>query len=295
MVVSATAAILVFGALWGCAPAVATRPAIAPGTTGVVELDERPFALYVGQGYRTDAPTTLVVSLHGYTADAQSGFGFFGLRTVADQRGLLVALPEGTTDRGGDRFWNASRACCDFWGTGVDDSGYLSRVIAEVSAQYAVEPGAVVVIGHSNGGFMAHRLACEHADQLAAVVSLAGALDVGGECHPSRPVSVLQVHGTADDTILFGGGRIEQTRYTSVEETLAGWRQRDGCPDGTGREGTALDLDSGIAGDDVTPVDWTECRGGTGVSLWPIEGGSHSPALSTEFGQAVLDWVQARR
>lgn len=303
-----TVVLLVFAALSGCTatptvttppasptpPAtspVAPRPSIAPGTSGVIELDDRPFTLYVGENYRPGTPTTLLVALHGYTADAEGAFAFLGLRRVADERGLLVALPEGTKDGNEDRFWNASSACCDFWGTRVDDSGYLSQVIAEVSAQYAVAARDVAVIGHSNGGFMAYRMACEHADQVGAVVSVAGALDVGGACEPSQPVSVLQVHGSDDQTILFGGGQIEEDRYTSASQTVAQWRELDACPSGPGEKGAALDLDSGLPGDDIVPLDWTGCAAGTRVGLWVVEGGNHSPALTPDFGDAVVDWI----
>jgi polyhydroxybutyrate depolymerase len=38
---------------------------------------------------------------------------------------------------------------------------YLGAVIDDVAAHYTVDPKRFFVIGHSNGGFMAHRLACE--------------------------------------------------------------------------------------------------------------------------------------
>ena len=47
-------------------------------------------------------------------------------------------------------------------------------------------------------------MACAHADQVAAIVSLAAATFVKpADCAPSAPVAVLEIHGTADDTIVF--------------------------------------------------------------------------------------------
>ena len=64
-----------------------------------------------------------------------------------------------------------------------------------------VDPYRIYVAGHSNGGFMSYRLACTHADRIAAIVSLAGAtFDTPADCSPTEPVAVLQIHGTADDT-----------------------------------------------------------------------------------------------
>ena len=51
----------------------------------------------------------------------------------------------------------------------------VDAILADVKAKYNVDPKRVFVIGHSNGGFMSHRLACDRASDVAAIVSLAGA------------------------------------------------------------------------------------------------------------------------
>jgi polyhydroxybutyrate depolymerase len=44
-------------------------------------------------------------------------------------------------------------------------------------------------------------MACEASDVVTAIVSLAGAtFATKDECTPTEPVSVLQIHGTADET-----------------------------------------------------------------------------------------------
>ena len=148
------------------------------------------------------------------------------------------------------------------------------------------------VVGHSNGAFMAHRLACDHADQVAAIVSLAGAMDTDAACDPAEPVSVLQVHGDADDTILYGGGEINARPYTSAAATVARWRSADACS-GDARTGARLDADASVAGDDLTPTTWSDCRGGTEVSLWTIAGAGHIPTLTPAFSAALVDWLEA--
>jgi membrane protein implicated in regulation of membrane protease activity len=57
----------------------------------------------------------------------------------------------------------------------VDDSTYLHRLLDAVKSAYRVDPTRVYFVGHSNGGFMAYRMACEHATEITAIVSLAGA------------------------------------------------------------------------------------------------------------------------
>ena len=300
MVHRIAAGLLVVLGLVGCTPpaalprpSAAPQPAIPPGSTGTVDLGERPFQLRVPAGYDPARPTALVVALHGYTSNATEAAGFFGLAGAADERGVLVALPEGSENPRGDQFWNASSACCDFDVSGVDDVGYLTGVIEAVQKGYAVDPGRVFVVGHSNGGFMALRLACDRADRIAAVASVAGAMDLAADCAPARPISVLQVHGSADQTILPAGGRISGVGYTSVDATLELWRNRDACPVTPTAVEQGGDADRSVAGDDLVQTSWSDCAEGAEVALWTIEGGSHVPALTPEFTGDLLEWFEA--
>lgn len=262
------------------------------GSTSTLEIDGRPVLLYVPASRPAAGPADLVVVLHGYNGDAAGVLDFFGLRALADQRGFLIAAPQGTIDPQGRSFWNASRACCNFHGSTVDDSGHLSRVIATLVAGERVDPARVYVVGHSNGAFMAQTLACEHAAQVAAIASVAGAMDTDAACEPAVPVSVLQVHGRADDTIRYDGGQINGRPYTSADQTVARWVLADGCS-GSGRAGTPLDADAKVAGVDLTPTTWTGCRAGTEVALWTIADSSHLPTLTSAFTAALIDWLEA--
>ena len=265
--------------------------AIAPGTTGTVDLDGRPYRLHVPAGYVATTPAPLVVGLHGFTSRSSQLDSYLGLTAAADERGFLLALPEGTTDHAGNQFWNAVEGgCCDLYSSRVDDSGYLSRLVTQVSASYAV--GRVAVIGHSNGGYMAQRFACDHADQVDAIASLAGPLASDTSlCRASRPVRVLDIHGDADETVPYLGSAAE--RSASAMDTVRRWAVLDGCTSGPA-EGAPLDLEATIAGAETTPTVWSGCRGGTGVRLWTIHGGRHVPTLTPAFTPDVLDVLLAQ-
>ncbi|MFC0534139.1 alpha/beta hydrolase family esterase [Phytohabitans kaempferiae] len=276
-------------------PLLAACTASPEPASGLVtlDLDDRPFQLHVPEAYDAGTRAPLVVLLHGYTSHAEEAADYFGLTAEADRRGFLVAMPEGTENREGHQFWNATPACCDFHGSGVDDSGYLSRLIDRVASAYAVDPARVYFVGHSNGGFMALRMACDHAGKVTAVVSLAGAAtDHAAGCAPSRPVSVLQIHGTADRTILFDG---HAGRYPSAPDTVALWRRLDGCADQPDTSAAPLDLDSGLAGAETTVLGYQAgCGAGSRVELWTIEEGGHIPAPTGAFPTAVADFLLAR-
>lgn len=286
-------------ALAGCSGSVAPSrtPASETPPTGFTPLavDDRMALLHVPDDL-LPGPTAVVMALHGYTSDAAEVVEYFRLRELADERGFVVVAPQGTTDADGERFWNASRACCDFDGSEVDDSAHLDRVLEVVAEIVPVEEARVFVVGHSNGAFMAHRLVCDHADRVAAIAAVAGGFDTDATCAPARPVSVLQVHGVADDSILFEGGAINGRPYTSARQTIGRWAGADGCP-AEATEGAAFDADAAVPGDDVTPQVWGPCRDGTAVALWAIEGGGHVPALTDTVTASLVDWLaeHARR
>ena len=100
-------------------------------------------------------------------------------------------------------------ACCDFFNSNVDDSGYLRDLIEIIQANYNIDEFSIHFTGISNGGFMSYRMACEHADLIASIAPLAGTTFIDpSDCSPSEPVHVLHLHGTADSTIDFDGGCI---------------------------------------------------------------------------------------
>lgn len=255
---------------------------------------ERPVKMYVPDSYDGSAAAPLVVLLHGYGASGSVQEIYFGLKSVAAERGFIYAVPDGTLDATDKRFWNALGACCDFGNTGVDDSAYLSGVVDEIKAAYNIDPKRVYFVGHSNGGFMSYRMACDHADQIAAIVSLAGAAaPEASDCAPSEPVAVAQIHGTADETVLYEGGAFVGVAYPGAVETVERWAALDGC-DLTPADGGTLDLESALAGEETkVSVYGAGCAPGGHAELWTIEAGGHIPSLAPDFKQKVFDFLEA--
>jgi polyhydroxybutyrate depolymerase len=261
-----------------------------------LEVDGRPFRLYVPNSYDEATPVPLVIGLHGYTSHSAELESYFKFAPHAAQRGFLYALPDGTTDQRGDQFWNATNACCDLYGSGVDDSTYLSNLIERVKESYSVDADRVFLVGHSNGGYMSHRMACEHADQITAIASLAGVIWADPmRCRPSRPVSVLQIHGTADETVhyrggVFSGGRV----YPGAEDTVAQWQALNGCTGEPDTSAPPLDLDDAVREAETVVTVYAEgCRDGSRVVLWTMEGSYHVPKLNDAFAPAVLDFFES--
>jgi polyhydroxybutyrate depolymerase len=268
------------------------------GSGGTITTDfeaggPRPVTVHVPSTYDPDIPTPLLILLHGYTASGALQNTYFGLAAVAEERGILYAYPDGTVDSMGDQFWNATDTCCDFYGSGVDDVGYLLGLVDEIEAKVNVDPKRIYFAGHSNGGFMSYRLACEASDRIAAVVSLAGSTFADpADCVATAPLSVLQIHGDMDEVVAYEGGAFVSGSYPSAADTTAHFATLAGCG-GLATSGAPLDLDPALAGDETTVEAYADCTAGYGVELWTIAGGSHVPALNPDFPNWLVDFMFA--
>ena len=267
-----------------------TPSSTVPVETGSTRLgpNERPAELVAPD--EVTAPAPLLVVLHGYKSTAVETDAYLGTSQQAATRGMYVLLPNGLEERVGRQFWDASPACCNFTGNPVDDVGYLSDLIEEAIATRPIDPDRVYVMGHSNGGFMSYRMACERADLVTAVLVLSGQDPEAGECEPNRPVSVRHVHGTADQVIRYDGGRTVTT-YPGAVESVARWAERLGCEDHP-IAADPVDLDANLDGAETTVQVYEGCDDGVDVELDTIVDARHVPAFAREqMGDVLLEWL----
>ena len=269
-------------------------PISASHASDVLYPGDRPFTLVVPTTYQSGTPAPLLIALHGYTAESPYAESYFALGKVADEKGILTVYPSGTKDTNGYLFWNATPACCNFDSSAVDDEAYLNSIIDSVSKDYSVDPARVFIVGHSNGGFMAHRMACNQSDRIAAIVSLAGATFSNPQsCKPTSPVSVLQVHGTIDAVISYTGGYLFSSAYPSARKTIDLWGKLNECGKKPYRVLPRLDLDRKLSGPETTVLRYKGCKTGANSELWTINKGKHSPDLSATFAKSVIDYLLA--
>ena len=253
----------------------------------------RKVTLKVPSSYNGGKALPLVILLHGYGASGFWQTTYFGYGALAEKSGFFLASPDGTTDASGKKYWNGTDACCAF-GKGPDDSTYLSNLIKEIKAAYKVDPKRVYFIGHSNGGFMSYRMACDHADQVAAVVSLAGATWLtASKCKPKQKVSILQVHGDLDATIKYAGASIAGYGYPGGAQTTKTWAAYNGCKAATSAGTKKLDLEATVNGAETAVVKHQGCPSGIGVELWTIKGGGHVPIFTANFASLTWGFFQA--
>lgn len=273
-------------------PPVGALPRL-PTPPGSTTSTERPYGLTVPERYEAGTPAALVILLHGYSADGAQQDAYFGLSRLAEDEGFLVAFPDGTRDPSGNRFWNATDACCDFYRSEVDDVAYLDSVIDEIAGRYSIDPSRIYLVGHSNGAFMSHRLACDRAGRIAAIVTLAGMQwDDAARCPAGSPVSVLHVHGDRDETIRYEGGSTPTGDYPGAVATAGAWAVKDACGGALARTAERRDLEGRIAGAETAVDRYSGCPG-VDIELWTIEGGAHVPALNRSWAEAIWTFLAA--
>ena len=281
----------------GCGVATRRQTFVEPGSA-------REYTVVSRADHDPKRPARVLFSLHPYGNEPELLVESYRLvHHAVKERGWILVVPRGERDEMGLRYWNASAACCGF-GARKDDRAYLRGVLADVRKRFAIDAASVSAIGVSNGSFMAQRWACDPVGELRVIVSIAGA-GPGAEdppCTPSVPVSVLHIHGDADDSVLYRGGTGDPQRlgqsgpYPSAPETVRAW----------------LHVGSGAAASASARPQVTRTRTwslsvvrreehslpGRSVRLWTVEGGDHGlPVLRRMVGEifAFMDSAVPQR
>jgi polyhydroxybutyrate depolymerase len=224
--------------------------------------------VHIPPGYDPARLTPLVLNFHGYGGSPVQEEGLTLMDAESDAAGFVLVYPQGT---GTLPSWNAGACCGTAAQSNVDDVGFVGSLLDKLEAQLCVDSRRVFATGMSNGGFMSHRLGCELADRIAAIAPVAGVMGIP-TCNPSRPVPVMEFHGTSDPIVPYDGNA--SISYPSVATTISGWVQRDGC------QGTATTT---YSKGDATCVTYDPCAGGAEVTLCTIAGGGHTWPGGTPF------------
>lgn len=236
---------------------------LAPGDTTVTITSgsmSRTYNLHVPPTYDATKAVPLVLNFHGFTSDPTQQALFSDMNTKADAEGFIVAYPTGISNS-----FNAGACCGVAKDNDIDDVGFARDIVHDITTNGCIDQNRVYATGMSNGGFMTHRLACEASDVFAAFAPVAGVLGIPDtDCNPTRPVPIMQFHGTADPLVPYDGSAL--LGFQSVPDTMQGWVDRDGCdpkPKQTFQNGAAH-CDT-----------WSGCDSGVEVTLCTIDGMGH--------------------
>ena len=229
----------------------------------------RTYLLYVPPGDTSAHPLPLVLVFHGAGDTAAHTVDETDLPNIARQdRSMILVFPQGH-----DNSWNEGTGGTPAAQARVDDVRFVAAILRRVERGYAVDRHRVIATGFSNGALLTEDLGCTLSRQLTMIAPVEGQLPqaISSRCHPPLPVTVFEVHGTADTTIPYGGGGFTGVGGTpgptvlSAPESAQRWATLDGCP------GQAASRTS----DSVTFATYGGCEDHVTVTLATVHGGQH--------------------
>ena len=156
----------------------------------------RSYILHVPPSYSSGTAMPLMISLHGHSWTAARFRDTTNLDQIADSKNFIVAYPDGEVNS-----WNAGN-CCNV--TGTNDVDFLSGLVDSISSKYTIDKSRIWALGHSNGGMMAYRSACELSEKFTAI-AVGGGIFAAFSCSPKKALSVIHIHGSADETLPITG------------------------------------------------------------------------------------------
>jgi polyhydroxybutyrate depolymerase len=235
---------------------------------------DRRFTVYLPKGYTPDQKRPLFINMHGFTSTMSQQMTYSGFNATADLKDCIVVYPDGVQNR-----WNSGT---NFGvSSGVDDVGFLSKLIDRMILLYNADPEMIYSTGYSAGGFMSYRLACELTNRVSAIAPVAASIveDTYQRCTPARPISVIAFNGTADGVTNFNGF---PGNFRSVPEVINLWMTKNNCD----TPATTTDLPNTVGNDNstVTKISYDQCDAGSEVVLMRINNGGHTWPGSSQIG-----------
>ncbi|MCF2904845.1 prolyl oligopeptidase family serine peptidase [Octadecabacter sp. CECT 8868] len=170
----------------------------------------------------TSVAAPVIIAMHGFLGTSRNMQRKTSFDQLARRNGFVVVYPNGEGRR-----WNDGRSPDN----PVDDVGYLSALIGSLVSDGLADPQRVYLTGHSNGGGMAMRMACDRPDLIAAISVVATKLPTAYTCANGAAVPAILFHGT-EDPIAPHTGRPEGSRLgatLSAQDSLAVWERRNRC------------------------------------------------------------------
>lgn len=234
------------------------------------------YRLYVPRaGVEAGQSLALVVSLHGGGGTLDTFAAFTRMRANADVNGYAILEAEGFNGT-----WNAGSCCAPAMSSDIDHVRVIERMVEAANEIAPINRRRIYAAGHSNGGMLAYRLACQASDWVAAIAAVSAFMmdkdydqnppQTVYACEPTRAVPILHIHGLADTCAPFEGGISTGPaggQRPAVRDNLDFWAQNNACLSAP----TGPYFENG----DAQCEQYSGCLSGAPVELCTIEGGGH--------------------
>lgn len=172
--------------------------------------------------------------------------------------------------------WNAGGCCGDAAKQNINDVAFLKALVAKV------DPGhqhPVFLVGYSNGGRMAYRMACSSPGLFDGTAVVKAMPDPG--CVVTAPLTILQIASLDDTAVPYQpGDKGKESPPATVE--VARLRAADKCA----RQSVAAQHSA------MTLTTWTDCASGerVGFAVWDTGGHNFPPPKGKTPGASQIIW-----
>jgi polyhydroxybutyrate depolymerase len=222
----------------------------------------------------------VVLNFHGGGGHGSNEEEYSLMNRLADRETFVVVYPNGS-GRFGNRLltWNAGTCCAYAVLNNVDDVGFVRALIPELAQKLPIDRRRIYATGMSNGGMMAHRLAAEASDLIAAAAPVAGGM-VLPKIKTARAVPIMHIHSVDDPRALYTGGlgppfpmTKSQVFHPNIDQMIAKWANHNGCA----TEPVVADrrADRDARGHTAVKYVFLKCRDNAEVVLWKLSGAGH--------------------
>jgi polyhydroxybutyrate depolymerase len=269
--------------LIGAAPALAASSTLVPGDHTVTLQHggrERSAIVHVPRQAAERPAFPVVLNFHGGGGHGANQKEYSLLDALAESENFLAVYPNGTGRLSGRLLtWNAGTCCAYSVINKIDDVGFVRALIDRIADNFPIDRRRIYATGMSNGGMMAHRLAAEASDIVAAVAPVAGGM-VLPMVKSARAVPVLHIHSVDDPRALYAGGlgppfpfTKNQVLHPNIDEMIKRWAEHNGCA----ADPMIVDqrVDRTPRGHSATRYVFPNCRDGASVVLWKLTGAGH--------------------
>ncbi|MGD9210985.1 MAG: PHB depolymerase family esterase [Desulfobacteraceae bacterium] len=184
--------------------------------------ESRTYSLLVPTCYQEDESIPLVIDIHGLGSDGLTQSVTSGFKELAEDECFIVAWPDGVDDS-----WNSGAVCCgNALANGVDDHGFIVKLVKKIVSEYNVDKKHIYATGISNGGALSHLLGIRSSNIFAAIVPMS----MPALIPPTQlesPTAVFMIHGEDDGLVDFDGNRM----FPSSQKRFEEWAGANNCTD----------------------------------------------------------------
>lgn len=242
--------------------------------------------VHIPKGFEADSKPPLVLVLHGAGGSGPYVLDKDGWAAKADQEGFVAVAPDGLpafprlppASGTNPTMWNSGQLKPNSPRAAVDDVAYFKQLLDQLKTAVPYDDKQVFVVGHSNGGMMAFRLASELSERFTAVGAVVGLLTLENP-QPKKPLPTLCMLGSKDPLMPIAGGEVKlpwgTRQYQPVSESLSRWAKAIDC------EGEPKVISEK---DQVRKVEYPSKLNGPTLTVLYLEGhGHHWPGFKSSL------------